>query len=95
MLGHVRLIKSATEQPDWNSLRYTPTGGRVWVRVTPGTSQVLVEVVDTGIGIPVDEFTNMFDRFQTGNCAAASGTISQPGSASRSSSESWNSTAPR
>ena len=69
VLGDVRLIERVLNNLIGNSLRYTPAGGRVWVRVTPGTSQVSVEVVDTGIGIPVDEFTNMFDRFQTGTAA--------------------------
>jgi two-component system OmpR family sensor kinase len=57
-----------------NALRYTPPGGTVAVRVTPGGSDdALVEVADNGPGIPDDERTRVFDRFYRGRGAAAGG----------------------
>jgi two-component system OmpR family sensor kinase len=50
-----------------NAVRYTPQGGRVDVSVShrtgPGDGDVVLEVTDTGPGIPVEERTRVFDRF--------------------------------
>jgi two-component system sensor histidine kinase TctE len=45
-----------------NALRYTPRGGRITVRVRPG-SEVALEVEDSGPGIPEIERERVFDRF--------------------------------
>jgi two-component system OmpR family sensor kinase len=49
-----------------NALRYTPSGGRVDVAVTRTEESVVIEVTDTGPGIPVDERERVFDRFYRG-----------------------------
>jgi signal transduction histidine kinase len=46
-----------------NALRYTDAGGTVTVTSTPGANGALVEVADTGIGIPPAELPRIFDRF--------------------------------
>lgn len=55
-----------------NALRYTPEGGSVEVRLhrldaghagSPGEGSVVVDVVDTGPGIPPDLLERVFDRF--------------------------------
>jgi two-component system OmpR family sensor kinase len=46
-----------------NAVRYTPGGGRVDVSVLQGGSGPLIEVTDTGPGIPVAERERVFDRF--------------------------------
>ena len=46
-----------------NAVKYTPPGGRVDVRLTDGGSHVLLEVADTGQGIPDSALPYIFDRF--------------------------------
>ena len=46
-----------------NALKYTPKGGRVSVGVKHDGEFIRVDVVDTGIGIPVEEQANIFRRF--------------------------------
>jgi two-component system, OmpR family, sensor kinase len=49
-----------------NALRYTPGGGRVDVAVRLDDGVPLLEVADTGPGIPVAERERVFDRFYRG-----------------------------
>jgi two-component system OmpR family sensor kinase len=46
-----------------NALRYTPDHGVVDVRVFADGGKVVVEVVDSGTGIPPDLLPRVFDRF--------------------------------
>jgi two-component system, OmpR family, sensor kinase len=51
-----------------NALKYTPAGGRVTLTVSGDSKQsnnqmLLVEVGDTGIGIPPEALPHIFDRF--------------------------------
>ncbi|MGH8619528.1 MAG: sensor histidine kinase, partial [Burkholderiales bacterium] len=46
-----------------NALRYVPEGGRVAVTVRPDGDRALLEVTDTGPGIPAGERGRVFDRF--------------------------------
>jgi signal transduction histidine kinase len=46
-----------------NAIQYTKPGGRVDVTMTLAGSRVEVTVSDTGIGIPPNELTRIFERF--------------------------------
>lgn len=46
-----------------NALRYTPRGGRITVRVRALAASALLEVEDSGPGIPLGERERVFDRF--------------------------------
>jgi two-component system heavy metal sensor histidine kinase CusS len=46
-----------------NSLRYTPRGGRVCVRADENSHGVALCVTDSGIGIPEEHLSRVFDRF--------------------------------
>jgi signal transduction histidine kinase len=46
-----------------NALRYTPSGGVVSIHYTQDDRQALIEVHDTGPGIPPDELGHIFERF--------------------------------
>ncbi|MBE0410082.1 MAG: HAMP domain-containing protein [Anaerolineales bacterium] len=46
-----------------NALQYTPSGGKVIIRANHVGNEVQVVVSDTGIGIPVDQQSQIFTRF--------------------------------
>ena len=46
-----------------NAVKYTPAGGSVQMQVYDRDDEVLIEVTDTGIGIPEDEKGRVFEEF--------------------------------
>jgi two-component system sensor histidine kinase BaeS len=63
-----------------NALKFTPAGGTVTISTStiststistrPGGPTAVLEVADTGIGIPPDELPRIFDRFWRGQATA-------------------------
>ena len=49
-----------------NSIKFTPDGGCVGIRCHRDTGRVIVEVVDTGIGIEPGDRARIFDAFEQG-----------------------------
>lgn len=46
-----------------NAVKYTPEGGKIYMGATREGRQVLVEVSDTGVGIPQEDQSRIFERF--------------------------------
>jgi signal transduction histidine kinase len=58
-----------------NALKFTPAGGTVTIstgtiRTGQDGASAVLEVTDTGVGIPADELPRIFDRFWRGQAAA-------------------------
>jgi two-component system sensor histidine kinase ResE len=49
-----------------NAYQYTPDDGTVTVKVTPDDEGVLIDVIDTGIGISEEDQERIFERFFRG-----------------------------
>jgi signal transduction histidine kinase len=46
-----------------NAIKYTPDEGKVWVSLRHENHAALVEVKDSGMGIPVEDIPHIFERF--------------------------------
>jgi signal transduction histidine kinase len=53
-----------------NALKFTPTGGRITLRLTTRDDQAILSVADTGIGVPPDDLPRLFERFHRGRNAS-------------------------
>jgi signal transduction histidine kinase len=57
-----------------NAIRYSAQNRSLLIQARPEAGGVLVEVTDTGIGIPADEIENVVRRFVRGRDATSNGT---------------------
>jgi signal transduction histidine kinase len=46
-----------------NAIKYTPEKGTIEINAKESNGNILVEVIDTGIGIPQQEIARVFDEF--------------------------------
>lgn len=46
-----------------NAIKYTPSGGKIQLDVARQNGHAILDVVDTGIGIPPDSVRHVFERF--------------------------------
>jgi signal transduction histidine kinase len=49
-----------------NAVKFTPSGGTVSIKLQDKEDHILIEVMDTGVGIPSDELPRIFDDFYRG-----------------------------
>jgi signal transduction histidine kinase len=54
-----------------NAVKYTPAGGRVDVQVRRDGERAVLEVRDTGVGIPPDEIPHIWERLFRGDTSRA------------------------
>ena len=61
--GKLRLI---IENLLSNAIKYSPKGGTVYLQAVKQDAQLVIDVADTGAGIPAEERARVFDAFYTG-----------------------------
>ena len=61
--GNAMMLRELLSNLIDNALRYTPAGGSVTVRVRGTLELAILEVEDTGPGIPQAERAHVFERF--------------------------------
>jgi len=61
--GESRRIAQVLDNLVSNAIKFTPRGGRVTVRVAREGPSAVLEVSDTGVGIPEPERESVFERF--------------------------------
>ena len=63
VIGHEQALHTLARNLIDNALRYTPPGGQVTVETMSDERAALLQVSDTGLGIPAEERNRVFDRF--------------------------------
>jgi signal transduction histidine kinase len=59
----IGLVERTLENLIENALRHTPQGGSISIGLKPDQENLMVQVSDTGCGIPQKELPRIFDRF--------------------------------
>lgn len=62
-----RLLRRAVTNVLANAIKHTPQEGIVSVRLEAGQGRAVVEIADSGSGIPAEELPHVFDRFFRGS----------------------------
>jgi signal transduction histidine kinase len=73
VLGDALRLEGAVVNVLGNAVKYTPRGGSVTVRTLEEGGSVVVEVVDTGIGVPFAELAHLTEPWFRARNATASG----------------------
>ena len=75
--GDERLLSQVFTNLLTNAMNYTPDGGKITLRTRSETDAsiewVIVEIEDTGLGIPVEEQSEIFTRFFRGAASQSTG----------------------
>ncbi len=71
--GVPRLVREAVANLISNAVKYTPEGGRIFVRAVNLGAKVRVEVHDTGVGIALEDRARLFQEFVRLHPKTASG----------------------
>ncbi len=61
--GDIAMMQRVLENLLENGLRHTPAGGSIHVGVDVDSGNVVVQVADSGCGIPAEDVPRIFDRF--------------------------------
>lgn len=63
MAVDVDFLRAILENLIGNAIKYTPDGGEIWVNARGDGDKVLINVTDTGIGVPAEDLPHLFQKF--------------------------------
>lgn len=61
--GDIAMMQRVLENLLENGLRHTPEGGNISISVDVNSGNVVVQITDTGCGIPAEDVPRIFERF--------------------------------
>ena len=64
-------LRSVFDNLIGNAVKFTPAGGRVSVQASSSGEQALIDVIDSGPGVPAEERESIFDSFFRGRAKAS------------------------
>ena len=70
--GNPQKLKQMILNVGDNAIKYTPAGGRVTIALRVEAAAAVLDVSDTGIGIPAPDLPHVFDRFYRVSTAGVS-----------------------
>lgn len=59
----LKMIQIIFENMIFNAIKYTPDGGTINVKMRKKENEILIEIADTGIGIPENQQSKIFTKF--------------------------------
>jgi len=62
VIGNTTHVQLVLENLVSNAIKFTPEGGKVEIHLHREADVVMLEVIDTGVGIPEDEIDRIFER---------------------------------
>ena len=65
-------LRSVFDNLIGNAVKFTPAGGHVSVQASSSGEQALIDVIDSGPGVPAEERESIFDSFFRGRAKASS-----------------------
>ncbi len=65
-------LRSVVDNLIGNAVKFTPAGGRVSVQASSSGDQALIDVIDSGPGVPAEERESIFDSFFRGRAKPSS-----------------------
>jgi signal transduction histidine kinase len=63
VLGDAEHLRRVVDNLIGNALKFTPAGGTVEVRLRGANGTIVLQVADSGIGIPSEHIGRIFERF--------------------------------
>jgi two-component system sensor histidine kinase GlrK len=71
--GDIEKLRVVIDNLFSNAIKYSPVGGTIVLRLVKHKEQAVIEVIDSGPGIPMEDRDRIFDPFYRGKNAAIPG----------------------
>ena len=70
-VGEAVLIEETLTNMLFNTVKYTPDGGKIWMEVKQHGTSIEISIADTGIGVPEVDLPHILEEFYRADNARA------------------------